>query len=82
MCIRDSGYIGGTGEIWETYPELSSQDAYFTLVDQDVEGNSVYLRTRSSYGGLSASSTPFDLKEVKSVPIPLTTKSNLTIIEN
>ena len=80
--IDDDGYIGGYGEIWETYPELSSQDAYFTLVDQDVEGNSVYLRTRSSYGGLSASSTPFDLKEVKSVPIPLTTKTNLTVIEN
>ena len=80
--IDDDNFIGGYGEIWETYPELSSQDAYFTLVDQDVEGNSVYLRTRSSYGGLSASSTPFDLKEVKSVPIPLTTESNLTIIEN
>jgi hypothetical protein len=80
--IDADNYIRGSGEIWEQYPELNSQDTYFTLVDQDIEAKSVFIKTRSSYDSLSASSAPFDFKEVKSVPIPLTTKSNLTIIEN
>ena len=79
--IDSDGYIRGTGEIWEQYPEVTSQYEFFTLVDRDVEATSVYLKTRSSGGGLSASSMISKLK-VQNAAEAKNTKSKLTIIKN
>ena len=79
--IDSDGYIRGYGEIWENYPELTSQYEFFTLTDSDIEASSVYLKTRSSGGALSASSMLSDLNnknETKHTNI----KSKLIILEN
>jgi serine protease len=52
--IDDDNYLAGYGEIWESYPELSSPFDYFTLSDQDITGSAVYVKTRRSGTGLSA----------------------------
>ncbi len=61
--IDGDGYVGGYGEIMETYPEISSNADYFELVDTDINNSAVTIITRKSSGSLSAS--PLDLKNKK-----------------
>ena len=79
--IDSDGYIRGPGEIWEQYPELTSQYEFFTLTDSDIEATSVYLKTRSTGGGLSASSMLSKTK-IKNEAEAINKKSVLTIINN
>ena len=79
--IDSDGYIRGYGEIWENYPELTSQYEFFTLTDQDIEASSVYLKTRSSGGALSASAMLSDLNN-KNKTKHTNIKSKLIILDN
>ena len=79
--IDSDGYIRGTGEIWENYPELTSQYEFFTLTDRDIEASSVYLKTRSSGGALSATSMLSELND-KNKTQHTNIKSRLIILDN
>ena len=63
--IDGDGYIGGYGEIIETYPEISSSSQYFELIDKDINNSAVTIATRKSSGGLSSSATSLIDQKIK-----------------
>ena len=79
--IDGDGYVGGYGEIMETYPEISSNADYFELVDTDINNSAVTIITRKSSGGLSASSLDLKNKKIK-IEIDKPNQPTLKIIKN